>query len=158
MASWRSRCVPNAPARGLLARRSECPAPRYGRLDLGPNLESKGIAASGEDHSISSLSIGTRDHLSTIFRLSLAEQLQSTLLLDDQLTQSDHERLQWLRGLLKKIAAKTQIIVFTCRAGDYLAPEELAQGAAWAGPPSIRSIDLLGIIVTADRAKSTMAQ
>jgi len=131
---------------------------RYGTVTLGPNLEAQGIAASGEDRSISALSIGTRDQLSTIFRLSLAEQLQSTVLLDDQLTQSDHERLKWLRGLLKKLAATTQIIVFTCRPSDYLLPEELSQGAGSYSDSSIRSIDLLDIIGTADKAKSTQAQ
>jgi hypothetical protein len=143
---------------GPIAQRfGELTSGRYGRLELGPNLEAQSIAASGEDHSISALSIGTRDQLSTIFRLSLAEQLQSTVLLDDQLTQSDHERLKWLRGLLKKLAATTQIIVFTCRPSDYLLPEEF-QGSASPRDPSIRSIDLLDIIVTADRAKSTTAQ
>lgn len=143
---------------GPVAQRfGELTSGRYGRLALGPNLEAQGIAASGEDHSISALSIGTRDQLSTIFRLSLAEQLQSTVLLDDQLTQSDHERLKWLRGLLKKLATTTQIIVLTCRPSDYLLPEELSQGAASATDSSIRSIDLLDIIGTPDEAKSTVA-
>jgi len=37
--------------------------------------------------------------LSTIFRLSLAEQLQSAVMLDDQLTQSDAQRMAWLAML-----------------------------------------------------------
>jgi hypothetical protein len=144
---------------GPIAQRfGELTSGRYGKLDLGPNLEAQSIAASGEDHSISALSIGTRDQLSTIFRLSLAEQLQSTVLLDDQLTQSDHERLKWLRGLLKNLAATTQIIVFTCRPSDYLLPEELVQGAASRRDPSVCSVNLLDIIVSGDRAKSTTAQ
>jgi hypothetical protein len=142
----------------ITQRFGELTSGRYGRLALGPNLEAKGIAASGEDHSISALSIGTRDQLSTIFRLSLAEQLRSTVLLDDQLTQSDYERLKWLSGLLKKVAATTQIIVLTCRPRDYLLPEELAQAAASAGDSSIRSIDLQQIIGTTDGAKSKQAQ
>lgn len=143
---------------GPVAQRfGELTSGRYGRLALGPNLEAQSIAALGEDHSISSLSIGTRDQLSTIFRLSLAEQLQSTVLLDDQLTQSDYDRLKWLRGLLKELAATTQIIVFTCRPSDYLLPEELAQSEASADDSPIRSIDLLRIIGTAERAKLTTA-
>jgi hypothetical protein len=134
---------------GPVAQRfGELTSGRYSRFALGPNLEAQGIEASGEDHSISALSIGTRDQLSTIFRLSLAEQLQSTVLLDDQLTQSDHERLKWLRGLLKQLAATIQIVVFTCRPDDYLLPEELAQAAASSGDSSIRSIDLLQVIGT----------
>lgn len=132
---------------GQVAKRfGELTAGRYGKLAFGPNLEAQSVEALGEDHSISSLSIGTRDQLSTIFRLSLAEQLQSTVLLDDQLTQSDHERLKWLRGLLKNLAATTQIIILTCRPTDYLPPEELAQGAISAGDPSVRSIDLLEVM------------
>ena len=73
---------------------------------------------------------------------------------DDQLTQSDHERLKWLRGLLKKLAATTQIIVFTCRPSDYLLPEELAQTAASAGDSYVRSIDLLEVIGTTTKTKS----
>ena len=124
---------------------------------MGPNLEAQCIEASGEDHSISALSIGTRDQLSTIFRLSLAEQLQSTVLLDDQLTQSDHERLKWLRALLKQLAATIQIIVFTCRPDDYLLPEELAQDEAAAHDTNTRSIDLLKVLGTTPRKKSTSA-
>jgi len=44
--------------------------------------------------------------LSTIFRLSLAEQLQSAVMLDDQLTQSDAQRMAWLRDLIRRNCAK----------------------------------------------------
>jgi uncharacterized protein YhaN len=139
---------------GPVAQRfGELTSGRYNRFALGPNLEAQGIEASGEDHSISALSIGTRDQLSTIFRLSLAEQLQSTVLLDDQLTQSDHERLKWLRGLLKQLAATIQIVVFTCRPDDYLLSEELAQSSTSARDSCIRSIDLLDILGTADKSE-----
>jgi len=92
---------------------------RYGKLALGPNLETGGIAVGGENRAIDLLSLGTRDQLSTIFRLTLAEQLNTAVILDDQLAQSDSGRMGWLRDLLKEIAAKIQVIVFTCRPEDY---------------------------------------
>jgi hypothetical protein len=59
--------------------------------------------------------------LSTLYRLSLAEYLQTTLVLDHQLVQSDDSRMDWFRVLLNEKAHIFQIIVFTCRSGDYLA-------------------------------------
>jgi hypothetical protein len=120
---------------------------RYGEIGLGPELETHGISAAGNDHPVSSLSVGTRDQLSTIFRLSLAEQLHSAVLLDDQLTQSDPERMVWLRNLIGQIAANIQIIVFTCRPGDYLLPHEIkTESKCEGGKSSVRSIDLLQVI------------
>ena len=69
-----------------------------------------------------------------MFRLSLAEQLNSTLLLDDQLTQTDAARMAWLRAMILEVAQRIQVIVFTCRAADYL-------GTLDAGGP-VRSVDL----------------
>jgi hypothetical protein len=67
------------------------------------------------------LSVGTREQLSTLYRLSLAEYLRATVILDDQLVQSDDSRMEWFRALLNEKAHIFQIIVFTCRPGDYLA-------------------------------------
>jgi len=55
-----------------------------------------------------------------LYRLSLAEYLGTTLVLDDQLVQSDHTRMDWFRTILGEKAHAFQIIVFTCRPGDYL--------------------------------------
>jgi len=52
--------------------------------------------------------------------LSLAEYLRTTIVLDDQLVQSDASRMDWFRNLLREKARLFQIIVFTCRPGDYL--------------------------------------
>jgi hypothetical protein len=119
---------------------------RYGNIVLGPNLETQSVSAAGDNRSVLSLSIGTRDQLSTIFRLSLAEQLESTVLLDDQLTQSDAQRMVWLRDLFKQLAANIQIIVFTCRPGDYLLPDELQTSMGSAGNSCVRAIDLAQVI------------
>jgi chromosome segregation ATPase len=95
---------------------------RYGQLALGPDLETEGISVAGENRLIEFLSVGTRDQLSTIFRLTLAEQLKTAVILDDQLTQTDSSRMLWLRDLLKEVANNIQIIVFTCRPDNYLTP------------------------------------
>ena len=119
---------------------------RYGRLALGPDLKTQGVAVAGNDHPITALSIGTRDQLALILRLSLAEVLGSPLLLDDQLTQSDREKLTWLRRLLEKVAASTQIIVLTCRPEDYL--EENTSNC-------VRVIKLVDVMGHAQVAKAT---
>jgi DNA repair exonuclease SbcCD ATPase subunit len=98
---------------------------RYGPLELGPNLETEGIIAAGQPREVTSLSIGTRDQLSTIFRLCLAEQLGTFLLLDDQLAQSDPKRMGWFMQLLRESAKRLQIVVLTCRPDDYLQPHEM---------------------------------
>jgi len=51
----------------------------------------------------------------------MAEYLRTTLVLDDQLVQSDDMRMDWFRALLVEKAHSFQIVVFTCRPGDYLA-------------------------------------
>ena len=61
------------------------------------------------------ISVGTREQLSTLYRLSLAEYLSTTIVLDDQLVQSDDNRMDWFRALLTEKAHSFQIVVFTCR-------------------------------------------
>ena len=120
---------------------------RYGKLALGPDLETDTISIAGEGRSVSALSIGTRDQLSIIFRLTLAEQLQSTVVLDDQLTQSDAQRMVWLRNLIKQTAANIQILVFTCTPTDYLLPSELkAAKKSEHFNVTVRSVDLTKVI------------
>ncbi len=101
---------------------------RYAEMQLGPALETVGIIADGATREVGCLSIGTKEQLSTILRLSLAEQLQSVLLLDDQLAQSDPDRMEWFRKLIRETARTTQIIVLTCRPEDYLVPTEMVSG------------------------------
>ncbi|MCG8419573.1 MAG: hypothetical protein MJE77_16705 [Proteobacteria bacterium] len=108
----------------------ELTSDRYGGLDLGPDLETHGIFAGGGQRRISVLSVGTKEQLSTIFRLSLAERLGSAVLLDDQLTQTDPRRMDWFRRKLREISQHIQIIVLTCRAGDYLIDDELPRDRA----------------------------
>ena len=72
------------------------------------------------------LSVGTREQLSTLYRLSLAEYLGTTVVLDDQLVQSDVMRMDWFRKLLAEKARAFQIVVFTCRPTDYLPKSAIA--------------------------------
>lgn len=93
---------------------------RYDTVQLTAQLATEGIMVSGALRPAAQISVGTREQLSTLYRLSLAEYLRTTLVLDDQLVQSDDNRMDWFRALLTEKARSFQIIVFTCRPGDYL--------------------------------------
>jgi uncharacterized protein YhaN len=95
---------------------------RYGQLGLDPDLKTDGIAAVGDSRDVSELSVGTREQLATLIRLAVANHLKTALILDDQLVHSDEERLRWFREKLRASATdrQHQVIVFTCRPGDYL--------------------------------------
>jgi DNA repair exonuclease SbcCD ATPase subunit len=94
---------------------------RYETVQLTAQLATEGIVVSGAVRPTEQISVGTREQLSTLYRLSLAEYLGSTIVLDDQLVQSDDNRMDWFRTLLAEKARNFQILVFTCRPGDYLA-------------------------------------
>jgi hypothetical protein len=93
---------------------------RYGALALTAQLGTEGIVVHGSVRDVDRLSVGTREQLSTLYRLCLAERLGSTLVLDDQLVQSDEPRLDWFRALLREKAKSFQIVVLTCRPEDYV--------------------------------------
>ena len=83
-------------------------------------LGTEGVVVGGAVRSTDRVSVGTREQLSTLYRLSLAEYLKTCVVLDDQLVQSDAERMDWFRALLTDKARGFQIVVFTCRPEDYL--------------------------------------
>ena len=122
---------------------------RYEFVQLGAQLNTEGIVVHGAARPATRLSVGTREQLSTLYRLALAEYLQTTVVFDDQLVQSDDNRMDWFRGLLSEKARIFQIIVLTCRPSDYL-------GSAMPGPDGnaltdltdgvIRAIDLQRIV------------
>ncbi len=115
----------NVLAPDLGARFQALAGQRYNGIALGPHLGLDGVEAGGARRALDRLSIGTREQLSTLFRLCLAERLGSALLLDDQLVQSDLERLRWFRRALRQTASTgVQIVVLTCRPDDYLEPAE----------------------------------
>lgn len=93
---------------------------RYESVVLTPQLGTQGVVVGGAVRSAERMSVGTREQLSTLYRLALAEYLKTTVVLDDQLVQSDETRMDWFRALLADKAKSFQIVVFTCRPGDYL--------------------------------------
>jgi energy-coupling factor transporter ATP-binding protein EcfA2 len=93
---------------------------RYDTIQLAAQLATEGIMVSGALRPAAQISVGTREQLSTLYRLSLAEYLHTTIVLDDQLVQSEGNRMDWFRALLTEKAHSFQIVVFTCRPGDYL--------------------------------------
>lgn len=118
---------------------------RYGRVALDAALGFEGITIAGQPRSYRELSEGTREQLATIFRLCVAEQLRSALLLDDQLAQTHRERVAWFRSTLRESAQRIQILVLTARPDDYLSQEELRSSAeGLQGAP--RAIDLERVI------------
>jgi chromosome segregation ATPase len=91
-------------------------ASNLGQTQLG----TEGVVVAGAVRTTERISVGTREQLSTLYRLALAEYLCTTVVLDDQLVQSDNTRMDWFRALLVEKARVFQIVVFTCRPGDYL--------------------------------------
>ncbi len=100
---------------------------RYESIRLTAQLGTEGVMVAGAVRSTERISVGTREQLSTLYRLSLAEYLSTTVVLDDQLVQSDDTRMDWFRALLAEKARSFQVVVFTCRPGDYLAASDNTQ-------------------------------
>ena len=90
---------------------------RYEGVQIAADLGTEGVLVRGAVRSTERISVGTREQLSTLYRLSLAEYLGSTVVLDDQLVQSDELRMEWFRALLRDKASQFQIVVFTLSAG-----------------------------------------
>jgi uncharacterized protein YhaN len=109
---------------------------RYESVRLTAQLGTEGIVVGGAVRATQRLSVGTREQLSTLYRLSLAEYLGTNLVLDDQLVQSDDTRMDWFRALLAEKARAFQIIVFTCRPTDYLEASAIVPKGNWASRPT----------------------
>ena len=58
---------------------------RYETVHLTAQLATEGIVVSGALRPATQISVGTREQLSTLYRLSLAEYLRTVIVLDDQL-------------------------------------------------------------------------
>ncbi len=132
---------------------SELTGGRYGKIGLDPDLKATGIEVAGDDRQIVSLSQGLKEQLATIFRISVAQHLESMIVLDDHLTHTDPGRLGWFRDVLRKSGDEIQIVVFTCRPLDYLVEGELVvEGAMVAdgsgrlrGVALERAVDRVGV-------------
>jgi hypothetical protein len=121
--------------------------PRYKHVAIDVGLTSAGVDAGGQRASVSDLSVGTREQLAILFRVVVASQLKTTLLLDDQLVQSDPNRLRWFRDEFQRCAEDgTQIIIFTCRPEDYLTAFEHEVGNSL-GRTRPQAIDLSRCII-----------
>ncbi len=111
---------------------SELTGGAYGEVSIAPTLSTDNIEAAGSKRELSRLSVGTRDQIATVLRLTIAEKLGSTVVLDDQLVQSDASRMRWLYEFMLQCAKEFQILVLTCHPEQY----DPADGHA------LRSIDL----------------
>jgi hypothetical protein len=104
----------------LSSRFRDLSAGRYDKISIDSHLKTEGPQASGLIRPFSTLSDGTRDQLATLFRLCIAEHLRSAIILDDHLSQSDPDKIEWFRGLLRKSGENIQVVLITCRPHDYL--------------------------------------
>lgn len=135
----------------VAARFEELTAGRYRALRLDASLQAEGlqtIDANDDDNVLAALSVGTRDQLAALIRLTIADQLRSAVVLDDHLVHSDLARLQWFRDVLQKTAINAQVIVLTCRAEDYVRADELPVESATrdVAAGTIRTIDALRVV------------
>jgi len=87
---------------------------RYTHIDVGTDLKTQGFALAGDLRPVSALSAGTQEQLSTLFRLCLAEALETAVVLDDHLSQTDSLKMQWFRDALDDVAQKAQVLVISC--------------------------------------------
>jgi len=121
-------------------------AQRYQTVRLTAQLGTEGVIIGGTVRPSDRISVGTREQLSTLYRLCLGEYLQTAIVLDDQLVQSDGTRMDWFRELLGQKARTFQIVVFTCRPRDYLRADAMVPDgdAAHADTDDgfVRAIDL----------------
>ena len=111
---------------------SELTGGAYDEVSIAPTLSTRSIAAAGSERELARLSVGTRDQLATVLRLTIAEKLGSTVVLDDQLVHSDASRMSWLYAFMRECAREFQILVLTCHPDQY----DPADGH------KVRSIDL----------------
>ena len=123
----------------ITRRMAELTDRRYGDLVIGPKLKTQSIEVAGAQRALTNLSVGTQEQLATVLRLTIAEKIGSTVVLDDQLVQSDAPRMEWLRTFMLESAGKFQILVFTCRPQEYESRGTRKQR-------TFRSIDLAGCI------------
>lgn len=98
---------------------SELTGGAYGEVSIAPTLATENIEAAGSKRDLSRLSAGTLDQLATVLRLTIAEKLGSTVVLDDQLVQSDASRMNWLYAFMRECAKEFQILVLTCHPDQY---------------------------------------
>lgn len=110
----------NALVEPVSARMSTLTGGRYGDIAIGPQMDATGIHLAGSERQFDSLSVGTQEQVALMLRLSIAEALGTFLILDDQATQSDPQRMEWIRDVLERAAEEIQVVVMTCHQEDYV--------------------------------------
>ncbi|MCR9162111.1 MAG: AAA family ATPase [Nannocystaceae bacterium] len=93
---------------------------RYAGAALGADLETEGVVTAQGIQSLDRFSEGVKEQVATLLRVSVAEHLGTALVLDDHLAQTDPSRAEWFSRLLRESAAGIQVVVLTCRPGDYI--------------------------------------
>ncbi|MDD4250189.1 MAG: hypothetical protein PHT13_13935, partial [Methanosarcina sp.] len=90
---------------------------RYNRIEMDDCLPEGFVRDDGELLTYDLLSAGTKDVLSLALRVSMAEHFLGDggfMIMDDPLVDMDPERQKNAAELLKQVAEKKQILVFTC--------------------------------------------
>lgn len=123
---------------------------KYAGVVLNQDLKADAVVLNGTQTSgdavLNALSVGTKDQLATLVRLSVASQLKSAIVLDDQLVHTDAARLGWFAGLLRQLSASAQVLIFTCRPLDYVRSEDLPGTDVVKDVGATRTIDLARVI------------
>ncbi len=90
--------------------------------DLGLDIRARIADDQFEDNVRDAVSFGTREQLSFIFRLAIAEQLSKrepqVMILDDSFVNTDQERLEQIIDIIQK-QENIQFLIFTCKKNDY---------------------------------------
>ena len=120
---------------------------RYRDISFDQHMTAARLKAEGatpEAAVLDALSVGTRNQLATLIRLTIASQLKSAIILDDHLVHTDPARLRWFRDVLRRTALDTQVVVLTCRPEDYLDQKDLptSEPVQDLAGGSVRAVDL----------------
>lgn len=102
------------------------PGERY-KLGISDELEialqARGLAGDFLQVDTASISYGTKEQLSFLFRLAVARQLShkegQVMILDDSFVNTDNDRLSHIIEMIERSAAQIQFLIFTCRQEDY---------------------------------------
>ncbi len=105
----------------LSQRLAELTSSRYRGVVLKGDFQPQAVVAAYTDHQpeVGELSFGTREQLSFLARVCLAELLSDrgeaqVLMLDDSLVHTDQERMERACSLLKEVSGRLQVLLFTC--------------------------------------------
>lgn len=122
---------------GTIAERiSALTSGRYAGASLGADLQAEGVLTSHGLKGLDRFSEGVKEQFATVMRVAVAEQLQTMLLLDDHLAQTDPQRARWFRDALRTTAKNIQIVVLTCRPHEYLHDT----------PDGVHAVDLADVV------------